>query len=118
MVRALSSENDESYEVPDVKIQWTRFEKLLAKIISLGIMISLMLTLIGGLWSLIDIFILYMGGYSLGSFFNFFLDLTSGVQILLIFASLAGVLFLGIAFIIFLKKGYKFILHLLFKIEA
>ncbi|MHA1271376.1 MAG: hypothetical protein ACTSPY_16400 [Candidatus Helarchaeota archaeon] len=108
------SENNNDIEVPEVKIQWTLGEKVTAKIISWGFMSSIMIIIIGGLWSLIDIFISYSGETN---FFMFFLQLTTGVQILIIFAIFAGLFFLVIAFIMFVKKGYKYLLNLLFKIE-
>ena len=114
-MRKLNNENKEDeYEVPQLKIQWTTTEKLTAKFISWGIMISLIVIIFGGLWSLIEIFFSYSGNTN---FFTFFLELKMGIQILFIFSIFAGLFFLSIGFIIFVKKGYKFLLNLLFKIE-
>ena len=120
MVRKMSEERDtmneseEDYDLPEIKIQWTYTEKITAKIICWGLMGSIIIMIIGGLWSLIDISLL---GAGVSSFFDFFLELTTGIQLLLITSALAGILFLGISFIVFIKKGYKFFLHFLFKIE-
>ena len=103
------------YEVPDLKVKWSKYEKIAAKGISWSLMVSIIIMMVGGLWTLIDVLLLYLGDTS--SFISIFLQLTAGVQILLIFTALIGLLFLGIAFYMFIKKGFKFILNLLFKIE-
>ncbi|MHA1231710.1 MAG: hypothetical protein ACTSRP_18780 [Candidatus Helarchaeota archaeon] len=106
--------NNDEYEVPKIKIQWTQTEKITAKVISWGFMASFIIMIVGGLWSLVDIFFSYTGNTG---FFDFFLSLTTGVQVLLIFMTFAGIFFLALALIIFVKKGYKFLLTFLFKIE-
>jgi len=96
------------------KIQWTQLEKITAKIISWGLMVSMLIIIIGGLLIIFELFLLPTGT---NNFFALFTQLTTGLQLLIIFGSLAFLIFLSIVLVVFTKKGYKFILNLLFKIE-
>ncbi|MBD3229012.1 MAG: hypothetical protein GF329_12555 [Candidatus Lokiarchaeota archaeon] len=111
----MSDENDIVYDVPKSKINWTDAEKITAKIITAGIMASLVVVIVGGIWTLFEI--IFISIYPITSFFDFFLSLSNGVQIFLIFAGFLILIFFIIALILLVRRGYKFVLHFLFKIE-
>lgn len=114
MVRKMSDE-DIVYDIPSSKINWTKTEKITAKIITAGIMASLVIIIIGCLWTFFEIIFISM--FPITSFFDYFLNLNTGMQIFLIFAGFLILIFFLIALILLVKRGYKFVLHFLFKIN-
>ena len=111
---------DSDIEVPELKTEWTMVEKSVARFLSGSMIVSIVIMLVGLIWTLVDIILLYFGSGA-GGFLEVILaifgELTIGVQLLLIFGVLFLLVLLGIAFYLFIKRGYKLFLNLLFKIE-
>jgi len=91
---------------------WTEKEKLIARIISWGIIISVIITIVGGIWFGLEL-LLSGSEPSLA----WFLALDWPYQVLIIGGLIVGILIGIIVFSLFIKKGQRFILNLLFKIE-
>lgn len=124
MVKRLNEENNVITNKKMLKkgnstteIQWTKNEKRVASFLSWGIICSLVIILVGGLWTLIDILLLYINPDLELSILEFFLELSTGVQILILGSAIGALFFLGIAFYLFIKRGHRYILKLLFKIK-
>ena len=94
--------------------EWTEKEKLLARAISWGIIISVVLMIFGAVWTAADLLISYSQP---SSTWDWFLGLDIAYQILMIGGLIVGALIGLIVFSIFIRKGQRFILNLLFKIE-
>ena len=94
--------------------EWTDKEKLLARIISWGIIISVVIMIFGAIWTVADLIISLSQPSSTWAWFT---GLEIAYQILIIGGLLVGALIGIIIFSIFIRKGQRFILDLLFKIE-
>ncbi|TFG05550.1 MAG: hypothetical protein EU536_01550 [Promethearchaeota archaeon] len=92
---------------------WTDKERLLARFISWGIIISVVLLICGGIWTTLEILI----APSSSSIGAWFLAQDWTIKVLIIGALIVGVLLGLIVFSVFIRKGQRFILNLLFKIE-
>ncbi|MHA1278033.1 MAG: hypothetical protein ACTSQI_01595 [Candidatus Helarchaeota archaeon] len=92
--------------------EWTYKEKLIARIISWGIISSIVLIIVGLIWFGLELLIS-------GSEPNFtwFFTLDWAWRVLIIGAMIVGILVGIIIFSVFIRKGQRFILRLLFKIE-
>ncbi|NVM31157.1 MAG: hypothetical protein HWN65_20130 [Candidatus Helarchaeota archaeon] len=94
-------------------VDWTGREKLIARVISWGIMISIVIIITGGIWTVIELLI-----YPTSPDFEWFINLGDWTyQVLVIGGILVGVVVGIIVFSIFIRRGQRFILNLLFKIE-
>ncbi|MFX1297135.1 MAG: hypothetical protein ACFFD2_20065 [Promethearchaeota archaeon] len=97
------------------KAEWTPRGKKVAKFLSYGIIISLVIVIIGSLWSCIDV-ILDLSESST-DFLTWFLEQYWTYQVLII-GGLIIVIFIGIiGFSIFIRKGQRFIYKHIFKLE-
>lgn len=96
-----------------VEEEWTEKERLLARFISWGIIIAVILIMIGSGWTAIELGAAPSGS-SLGSWFN---SLGWEMQFFIFGGLIVGALVGIFVFSIFIRKGQKFILNLLFKIE-
>ena len=96
-----------------VKEDWTQTEIWIARIISWGIIISVVLIIIGGAYTILEIFISPSGS----SLSTWFFDQAWEIQTLIIGGLIVGVLVGIVIFSIFIRKGQRFILNWLFKIE-
>lgn len=92
---------------------WTAREKLIARFISWGIIISVVLLMLGSGWTALEMFA-SPSDSDLGTWF-----ITQGwqMQVLIVGGLIVGVLIGIFVFSIFIRKGQRFILNLLFKIE-
>ena len=93
-------------------VDWTGREKLIARVISWGIMVSIVIIITGGIWTAIELLI----NPSLPDFL-WFTELEWTYQVLVIGGIIVGVVVGIIVFSIFIRRGQRFILNLLFKIE-
>jgi hypothetical protein len=96
--------------------EWTAREKLIARFISWGIIFSVTIIIVGGIWTTLEFIISYVNPGS-GEIIQWFIDLDWAFQILVFGALIVGVILGMIGFSIFLKRGQKFLLNLLFKIK-
>ncbi len=92
--------------------EWTSKEKIIAKVISWGVILSVVVIIVGGMWFAMEL--LFSASEPSLSWF-FLLDWP--FQVLIIGGLILGVLLGIIVFSIFIRKGQRFILNLLFKIE-
>ncbi len=97
----------------DTEKEWTNAEKLIARVISWGIIISVVVVIVGSAWTALEIFVAPSGS----SLSGWFAALGWEMQILIIGGLIVGVVIGIIIFSMFIRKGQRFILNLLFKIE-
>lgn len=97
----------------EIKQEWTNKERLIAKFISWGIIISVVVVIVGSVWTSLEIFVAPSGS----SLSDWFISLGWEMQILIIGGLIVGAVVGIIVFSMFLRKGQRFILNLLFKIE-
>ena len=93
--------------------EWTDNEKLIARFIRWGIILSVVLIIVGGSWTAIELLL----NPSASSFGAWFMAQDWTIQVLVIGALIVGVLVAVVLFSIFIRRGQKFLLNLLFKIE-
>ena len=91
---------------------WSEKEKLVTRIISWGIIISIVVIITGGLWTFVE-FIAQLFQPS-GTWFN---SLDWPFQVLIIGALVVGLILGIVGFNVFVRRGQRFILNLLFKIR-
>jgi hypothetical protein len=91
---------------------WSEKEKLIARLISWGIIVSVVVIITGGIWTFVE-FIAQLFQPSL----SWFSSLDWPFQILVIGALIIGLIVGIVGFNIFVRRGQRFILHLLFKIN-
>ena len=96
---------------------WTSKEKFIASFISWGIIISVSIIIFGGLWTILELLINLSNPSSGYEIIDWFIGLDWVYKVLVIGALLVGVILGMIGFSIFLKRGQKFLLNLLFKIK-
>jgi len=96
---------------------WTSKEKFIARFISWGIIFSVLIIIVGGIWTLLELIINLSSTGSELEILDWFIDLDWVYQMLVIGGLIVGVILGVIGFSIFLKRGQKFLLHLLFKID-
>ena len=96
-----------------VNEEWTTKEKLIARIISWGIIVGVVCVIGGGTWTAIEYFVDPSGA----GLMAWIATQAWEVQILIIGALIVGILVGVFVFSIFIRKGQRFILNLLFKIE-
>lgn len=96
-----------------VNEEWTSKEKFIARIISWGIIIAVVLIIAGGSWTAIEYFINPSGSGLLA----WITGQAWEIQVLIIGGLIVGILVGIFVFSIFIRKGQRFILDLLFKIE-
>jgi hypothetical protein len=96
--------------------EWTAAEKLIARFISWGIILSVTIIIVGGIYTLLEFLISYANPSS-GKIIQWFLGLDWWYQVLVIGALIIGIILGMIGFSIFLKRGQRFLLNLLFKIK-
>ena len=94
---------------------WTPRGKKVAKLISYGIMIAIVITLVGAIWSGIEVAIGVSG--SATNFISWFLEQYWTYQVLIVGGLILGLFFGIIGFQIFIKKGQRFILKHIFKLD-
>jgi hypothetical protein len=92
--------------------EWTYREKLVARVISWGIMISIVVIIVGSVWFGLELLISGTEP-SLAWFF----DLDWAFKVLIVGGLIVGILLGIIVFSVFIRKGQRFILNLLFKID-
>lgn len=97
--------------------EWTSSEKLIARIISWGIIISITIVIFGGLWTILELLINITNPATGFELLDWFIALDWYYQLLIFGGLIVGVIFGMIAFSLFLKRGQKFLLNLLFKIN-
>ncbi len=85
-------------------------QKVVGELFYVFIVISCLICITGGIWSLFD-FLMPTGKFAS------FLGLTLGYQIAIIAGILAGLFFLLIFFFGLFKKGRKWVLHFIFKVR-
>ena len=78
--------------------------EVLAKILIGGLLVGVLVSILGGIWTLLD---LIQGSGK----FQAFLQASFGLQLLVIGAALLAILFLSIIFSTIWKKGYNYILE-------
>jgi len=93
--------------------EWSDNERLIARFISWGIILSVVLIMIGGLWTVLEILITP----SSSSIGDWFMVQDWTIQILIIGGLIVGILIGVIIFSVFIRKGQRYLLRLLFKIE-
>ncbi|NVM56417.1 MAG: hypothetical protein HWN66_22150 [Candidatus Helarchaeota archaeon] len=92
--------------------EWTYKEKLIARIISWGIIISVVVIIVGSAWTGLEM-VFSVSEPSMSWFF----DLSLSYQIMIVGGLVVGILVGIILVSAFIRKGQRFILNLLFKIE-
>ena len=97
--------------------EWTSNEKLIARIISWGIIISVTIIIVGGIYTILELLISLASPGSGSEIIQWFLALEWWYQVLVFGILIVGVIVGMIAFSIFLKRGQKFLLNLFFKIK-
>ena len=97
--------------------EWTSKEKLIARFISWGIIGSVAIVIVGGIWTAIELIINISSTGSELEILDWFIDLDWIYQMLVIGVLIVAVILGMIGFSLFLKRGQRFLLHLLFKID-
>ena len=97
--------------------EWTSSEKFIARFISWGIIISITIVIFGGLWTILELLINISNPETGFELLDWFIALDWVYQVLIIGALIVGVILGMIGFSLFLKRGQKFLLNLLFKIN-
>jgi hypothetical protein len=97
--------------------EWTSKEKLIARIISWGIIISVAIIIVGGLWTAFEFIINFSSSGSELEILDWFISLDWMYKALVIGSLIVGAILGIIGFSIFLKRGQRFLLNLLFKIK-
>jgi len=97
----------------EIEKEWTNVEKLIARVISWGIIISVVVVIVGSAWTALEIFVAPSGS----SLSGWFTGLGWEMQTLIIGGLIVGAVIGVIIFSMFIRKGQRFILNLLFKIQ-
>jgi len=114
--RLVISENLRMERIMQAEQDWTSKEKIIARFISWGIIISVTIVIIGGIWTIIELLI-NPNPASQYALIIWFSGLDWWYQVLIIGALIVGIILGIIVFSIFLKRGQRFLLNLLFKIR-
>jgi len=96
---------------------WTPQEEMIARIISWGIIISIAIMIVGGIWTVLEFIINFSEPSSQFALIDWFIGLEWTFKILIIGGLIIGIFIGVIAFSLFIRKGQKFLLNLLFKIK-
>ncbi|MDD1776593.1 MAG: hypothetical protein LUQ65_00365 [Candidatus Helarchaeota archaeon] len=97
--------------------EWTSKEKFIARFISWGIIISVSIVILGGLWTALELVIYFSNPGTGLEIIDWFIALDWVYKLLIIGGLIVGAILGMIGFSIFLKRGQKFLLNLLFKIK-
>ncbi len=97
--------------------EWTEREKLVASILSWGIILSIAIIIIGGMWTALEFIINFGETESQFAIIDWFINQDWLTKTLIIGGLIMGTFIGVILFSIFIRKGQRFILRLLFKID-
>ena len=97
--------------------EWTSSEKLIARVVSWGIIISITIVIFGGIWTILELLINISSPETGFELLDWFINLDWYYQWLIIGVLIVGVIIGIIGFSLFLKRGQRFMLNLLFKIN-
>lgn len=102
--------------------EWTSKEKFIARLLSWGIIVSITIVIVGGIYTMLEFLISFSSPSSPSQIIDWFLGLSSMpngwvYQVLVFGVLIIGVILGMIGFSLFLKRGQRFLLNLLFKIN-